>query len=70
MEESCREGFIHPPLNSTFIALIPKKDLLGKLKISDLSPYAIVSIRSFLKLLPKDLRRFFRSTFPRNNLGF
>lgn len=26
VEESRREGYIHPPLNSTFIALIPKKD--------------------------------------------
>lgn len=30
VEESWREGYIHPPLNSTFIALIPKKDLLDK----------------------------------------
>ena len=32
VEESHMEGFIHPPLKSTFIALIPKKDSLGKFK--------------------------------------
>ena len=26
VEESRKEGYIHPPLNSTFIDLIPKKD--------------------------------------------
>ena len=30
VEESRKEGFIHPPLNSTFIALVPKKDSPGK----------------------------------------
>lgn len=29
-EEPRKEGFIHDPLNSTFIALIPKKDNPGR----------------------------------------
>ena len=45
VEEYHREGFIHPPLNSNFIALIPKKDSLVSFKDTDSFIYAIVSTR-------------------------
>jgi len=45
VEESKRKGTIYAPFNSTFIALIPKKEVPTSFEDLYLSPYVIVSTK-------------------------
>lgn len=56
VEESQREGFIHPPLNSTFIALIPKKDHPNKFDDFRLISLCNCLYKIILKIIAKRLK--------------
>lgn len=53
IKESCSEGYIHPPINATFIALIPKSNNLGSL-----DEYRHISLCNYLyKIISKVITR-------------
>ena len=62
VEESRREGYIHPPLNSTFIALIPKKDSLGSFE--DYRP--ILLCNCVYKIISKIIAKRFKAVLSTN----
>ena len=70
MKESHREGFIHPPLNSTFLALIPKKDSPGKFE--DFRPTSLCnSIYNIIsKIIDKILKEVLSTHISKEQFGF
>lgn len=70
VEESHNEGYINPPLNATFIALIPKKDCSGKFE--DFRPISLCNcIYNILsKIIAKRLNDFLSAHISKEHFGF
>lgn len=70
VEESRKEGYIHTPLNSTFIALIPKKDSAGKFE--DFRPISLCHYlyKIISKIITKSLKEILSSHISKEQFGF
>ena len=70
VEESHKEGYIHPPLNSSFIALIPKKGCLRKFK-----DFRTISLCNYIykiisKVIAKRLKDALSAHIQKEQFGF
>ena len=70
MEESRKEGFIHAPLNSTFIALIPRKDNPGRFE--DFRPISLCNClyKIISKIIAKRLKGILSEHISKELFGF
>ena len=70
VEESRREGFKHPLLNSTFLALIPKKYSLGKFE--DSRPISLCNsiYKIISKIIAKRLKEVLSTHISKKQFGF
>jgi hypothetical protein len=70
VEESKKNGHIHPPLNATFIALIPKKD--DPQSLDDFRPISLCNCiyKVIAKIISRRIKSSSQSPSHRNNLVF
>lgn len=67
---SRKEGYIHPPLNSTFIALIPKKVRLDS--FDDFKPISLCNClhKIISKIIAKSLKEILSVHISKEQFGF
>jgi hypothetical protein len=70
IEESRRSGHIHPPLNSTFIALIPKTDIPQSFE--DFRPISLCNViyKVIAKIISKRINPFLSTSISKEQFGF
>lgn len=70
VEESHREGYIHPPLNSTFLEIIPKKD--SPSKFEDFRPISLCNCiyKIISKIIAKRLKDVMLVHISKEQFGF
>ena len=70
VQESWREGFIHAPLNSSFIALIPKSNHPGRFE--DFRPISLCNCiyKTISKIIEKRLKAILSRHFSKEQFGF
>lgn len=70
VEESRREGYIHPPLNSKFISFIPKKD--SPEKFEDFKPISLSNCiyKIISKIIAKHLKVVLSAHISKEKFGF
>ena len=70
VEESRKEGFIHAPLNSTFISLIPKSHLPGRFE--DFKPISLCncSYKMISKIISRRLKGILSRHVSKDRFGF
>jgi hypothetical protein len=69
VEESPFEGHMHAPLNSTFIALIPKNDLPHSLEYFRPISLCNCIYKVVAKVIAKRIKTIYLHQYPENNLA-
>ena len=70
IEQSCKKGYIHLPLNFSFIDIIPKKDCLGKFE--DFRPISLCNCiyKIISKVIVKRLKDVLSTHISKEQFGF
>jgi hypothetical protein len=70
VEESCKEGHLHAPMNSTFISLIPKSDTPQDL--NDFRPISLCNCiyKIVAKVIAKGIKKVLSKSISKEQFGF